>query len=117
MGTASVVIRLGRPSPREDLKWRRKSNRAPGRSPRRGRARGLVVPPPVPGSPQGPAARRREHGAGRKSLCRRVLYLRSSFTGRSYEWVVILGSCDGPSFTTRQEGQRDGLSVAWWDVG
>ena len=33
MGTTSVVIRLGRPSPREDLKWRRKSNGAPGRSP------------------------------------------------------------------------------------
>jgi len=77
MGTASVVIRLGRPSPREDLEWRRKSNGAPGRSPRRGWARDLVVPPPVLGSPQGPAARRR-----------RVLYLRSSFTGRSYEWVV-----------------------------
>jgi hypothetical protein len=32
----------------------------------------------------------------------------SSFTGRSYEWVVTLGSLDGPSFTTREERQRHG---------
>ncbi len=33
---------------------------------------------------------------------------RSSFTGRSYEWVVTLRSLDGASFTTREERRRHG---------